>query len=195
MDYYLGLKYGILQQHADAGTVAAQSAAQQAMAQARLTGSEADTNAARLPFIGAQAAAGLGNLKAQTAYTGAQTNNINQLTPAEVLLKQNQAAVAGNEADYGPARYRAEVNNLNATAAGTRLGNYGTAAVLDPLNPNLGYNGGQVTPFTSAPALGAFMQQPPQRRAATLAPNPLLTARLPGIVNNTKDDVQRVGGF
>lgn len=173
IDYYLGLKYAQLQQHADAGSLQAQSAAQQAAAQARLVNTEADANQARLPFVGAVTNAALKQTQAQTGLIGANTNEVNQLLPGKVALGANQARLVGAEADFAPGRLQTQIQGQQIANTTAAAGVYPALYNADPDNPGLSANGGPlgVNTFTN-PTLGAFLPSLTRRRPT--APNPLL---------------------
>lgn len=128
MNYWLGVKYSQLQQHADASTTQANSAATEAAARARLVGTEADANNAKLPFIAPAAAAAVKQTQAQTGLIGAQTNETNTLTP----LRAQQLGLANDRQSilnrFLPARQKLELG-------GMELGNIGNATQLLPFGP------------------------------------------------------------
>lgn len=160
---FLNVKYAQLQQHADAATTAANSAATQAQAQARLVGTEADVNNARLPYVAPGAAAAVKQTQAQTGLLGAQTNETNTLTPlkAEGLAGQNQ--------------YQGIINRFLPDKLQTNIDTdvFNNAGILSQIFPNANGISG-VNPLTGQQSqLGQYIR----RRTSVL--NPLLDASEP----------------
>ena len=158
---FLAVKYQQLQQHADAATTQANSAATQATQQARLIGSEADVNAARLPYVAPGAAAAVKQTQAQTGLLGAQTNETNTLTPlkAQGLAGQNQ--------------YQGIINKFLPDKLQTNIDTdvFNNAGILSNIFPN-GIGG--VNPLTGQQSqLGQYIR----RRTSVL--NPELDTTVP----------------
>ena len=196
---FLAIKYQQLQQHADAATTQATSAATQAQAQARLIGTEADANQARLPFVGAGAQAAVNQTRAQTGLLGAQTNETNQLLPGKVALGNASARLTNTQADFAPELLGSEAQSRNISNVTGAANAYGAIYANAPLSPELAENGGPVSPFSLArPALSSYLNASLLQRRR-LNPSSLSTTipsySVPGLVDNSNDDTVRVGGL
>lgn len=121
----LGEKYAQLQQHADAATQNAASAAQDAIARARLTGAQADNVSAATPYVAGQAAANITQTKAQTGLTNANATSVNTLLPGQVRLQDASAGLTNEQAGQIHALLPGQVALQNSATTGSDIQNYG----------------------------------------------------------------------
>jgi hypothetical protein len=164
---FLALKYQQLQQHADATTLAANSAASEATARNQLTGAQAANVAAATPYIAGQAKAGIGLTNAQAGQTNAQANSINTLLPGQVRLQDATAGLTEQQGRYYGPEAQARIATLNANATGSDLSNYNQRSVITSLQPHAGLS------------LGQFLQSPEAAYGGAAGPpDPLPT---PGV--------------
>lgn len=199
VNYWLGVKYAQLQQHADAASAQAGGAASAAMAQAKLLGTEATANQARLPFVAPAAAAAVRQTNAQTGLLGAQTNESTTLLPYRAQESAAQARLTNTQADFAPALLGSEAQGRSLANIATAANAYGALYANAPRDPNLAENGGALSPVGLAtPALSAYLQPSLlARRRAAQAAQAATQTQTPtlGPVNNSLDDVTRVSGL